>query len=92
MRQYKRGSKIEAGDLLAPGANPGDPLLVRDVVGEFPHGHRYRVKQNDIPLLLTVVDPVLAADGGVRASVIRTLSAARGAEHRNLLNHVAHGG
>lgn len=76
---------MDAGDIAVPDATVGSPFVVREAIGEFPHGIRLRAKQDDVPVLLTILDPVLAADVGARATVVRTLRQAQGLSHRNLL-------
>ncbi|MBV1858310.1 MAG: hypothetical protein KUG77_07850, partial [Nannocystaceae bacterium] len=54
-------AELEPGDLVAPGATPGSPLRIREHLTDLPHGNCYRVRQDGVAALLTVVDPVLVA-------------------------------
>ncbi len=85
MTTLSKGAEVDAGEIVAPDALPGSPIVVEDVVGELPHGHRYRARQDGVAVLLTVLDPALASDPGANAALARDLAIAATVQHRSLL-------
>jgi serine/threonine protein kinase len=79
------GTELDSGALQAPDTRPGAPFVVNLHVDETPHGQRYQAKQNATAVLLTVVDPVVAAQSDVRARLQRDMQAAAKISHRSLL-------
>lgn len=85
MTTLPKGTEVDAGDIVAPQALRGTPLVIEELLGEHPHGHRYRARQDNIAVLLTIVDPALVADGVVRAALQREVKIAASVTHRSLL-------
>lgn len=91
MDAFEVGTQIEAGELQALGASAGAPIEIRASLGDLPHGARYRARQDGVGVMLTVLDPVFAADPAVWAGLRRDLEAARSRTHRSLLPIFAFG-
>ena len=91
METLAAGEEIESGDLQASDAAGGSPFEIVGPLGECPHGMRYLAQQDGVPVMLTVVDPVLVAQPSLRATLTRELQKARGIEHRSLLPILAFG-
>ncbi len=80
-----RGTPLDTDDVLAPGARPGSPIVIERGLGECPHGFWYQARQDEVPLLVTVLDPILVAQPDLRAQLARDIERGRHASHRNLL-------
>lgn len=80
-----RGTPLDTDDVLAPGARPGSPIIIERGLGECPHGFWYQARQEDVPLLVTVLDPILVAQPELRAGLARDIERGRNVSHRNLL-------
>jgi hypothetical protein len=85
------GDEIDSGDLRIPDAPADSPFTIVGPLGECPHGTRYIARQGDVPVMLTIVDPVLVAQPSLRAELTRALQKARGVVHRSLLPILAFG-
>lgn len=85
------GDTLESGNLQAPEAAEGSPFEIVGPLGECPHGSRYIARQDGVPVMLTVVDPVLVAQPSLRATLMRELHKAREVVHRSLLPVYAFG-
>jgi hypothetical protein len=79
------GDELDSGDLRVPDAAQGSPFTIVGPLGDCPHGVRYLARQDDVPVMLTIVDPVLVAQPNLRATLTRELQKARGVVHRSLL-------
>ena len=80
-----RGTPLDTDDVLAPGAEPGSPIIIERGLGECPHGFWYQARQDEVPLLVTVLDPILVAQPDLRAQLARDVERGRNVHHRNLL-------
>jgi hypothetical protein len=78
------GTQIDAEGLRV-GATLGGVLRVGARVGDLAHGDVYRATFEGHAVLLTFVDPVLAAQPDVRSWLLRNVARAATVEHRNLL-------
>ncbi|MCX4245655.1 protein kinase [Paraliomyxa miuraensis] len=85
MEILARGTPLDTEDILAPGARPGTPIVIERGLGECPHGFWYEARQEEVPLLVTVLDPILVAQPDVRAQLARDIERGRHVAHRNLL-------
>ncbi|MEM6996506.1 MAG: protein kinase, partial [Myxococcota bacterium] len=85
METLARGAALDAGDVRATGAAPGSPIVIERGLGECPHGFWYEARQDEVALLLTVLDPILVAQGDMRARLQRDLQRGAAVAHRNLL-------
>lgn len=85
METLARGTALDADDVRATGASAGAPIVIERGLGECPHGFWYEARQEEVALLLTVVDPVLVAQGDVRARLQREVERTQRISHRNLL-------
>ena len=85
MTPLSKGTEVDPGDILAPDAIKGAPIVVEELVGELPHGHRYRARQDNAAVLLTVLDPAMMSDPGASAALARDLQIAASVQHRSLL-------
>lgn len=80
-----RGTPLDTEDVLAPGARPGSSIVIERGLGECPHGFWYQARQDEVPLLVTVLDPILVAQPDLRAQLSRDVERGRQVSHRNLL-------
>lgn len=80
-----RGTPLDTDDVQAPGARPGSPIIIERGLGECPHGFWYQARQDEVPLLVTVLDPILVAQPDLRAQLARDIERGRNVSHRNLL-------
>lgn len=80
-----KGTELESGTVVAPGATPGTPFVLEEALERFPWGRRYRGQQDGIPVLVTVLDPVLMARKDERRTLLLALRDAQRIEQRNLL-------
>src|SRR5690606_25288754 len=78
-------TELDPGDLQAEDASFGAPFVIGESLGQTPFGERYRARQDNVPVLLTVADPVLVAEPDIRAALERDLERARRVSHRSLL-------
>lgn len=84
MELLEPGTQIEAEGLRV-GATLGGVLIIGQRMGDLAHGDVYRATFEGHPVLLTFVDPVLAAQPDVRSWLLRNVARAASVEHRNLL-------
>ncbi|MEM9459534.1 MAG: protein kinase [Myxococcota bacterium] len=80
-----RGTTLDTDEIQAPGARPGSSIIIERGLGECPHGFWYEARQDETPLLVTVLDPILVAQPDLRAQLVRNIERGRHARHRNLL-------
>ncbi len=85
MEILARGTPLDSDGIVAPGASAGSPLVVERGLGECPHGFWYEARQDETPLLLTVLDPILVAQPDLRSQLLRDIDRGRQVPHRNLL-------
>jgi hypothetical protein len=79
------GTEIDADGLQLPGAPPTSRLRIEQRIGDAPHGDNYRGTVGGLPVLVTYLDPALAAQADVRAWLLRNVARAAAVEHRSLL-------
>jgi len=80
-----RGTALDTDEIQAPGAHAGSPIVIERGLGECPHGFWYEARQDDVPLLVTVLDPILVAQPDLRHQMVRDIDRGRRVLHRNLL-------
>ncbi len=85
MELLAAGTEIEADRLQLPGAARPTRLRIEQRLADVPHGDSYRGSVGGLPVLVTYVDPALAAQADVRAWLLRNVARAAAVEHRNLL-------
>lgn len=85
MEILARGTLLETDDVLVPGAADGSPVTIERGLGEAPHGFWYEARQDNVPLLITVLDPIVAAQPDLKAQIKRDVDRGRYVSHRNLL-------
>lgn len=78
------GTQIDAEGLRV-GGTLGGVLRIEQRLNDAPHGDLYRAHFESHPVLVTFVDPVLAAQADVRSWLLRNIARAATVEHRNLL-------
>lgn len=84
MEQLDAGSQIDAEGLRV-GGTLGGILHIEQRLGDAPHGDLYRARFESTQVLVTFVDPILAAQPDVRSWLLRNIARAATVEHRNLL-------
>ena len=67
-----------------PGARAGATLDIVERIGEMPYGDIYRARIDGIPVLATLVDPVLVGDPRTLEWIGESLARASTIDHRNL--------
>ena len=80
-----RGTLLDTDEIAAPGARAGAPIVIERGLGECPHGFWYEARQDEVPLLVTVLDPILVAQPELRGGILRDVERCRHVTHRNLL-------
>lgn len=85
MEILARGTTLETDEIQAPGVSGPAPIVIERGLGECPHGFWYEARQDDVPLLITVLDPILVAQPDLRHSLQRDIDRGRNVSHRNLL-------
>ena len=88
MELLEPGTQIDAQGLRV-GETLGGVLRIDQRLGDAPHGDVYRGHFESQPVLVTFIDPVLAAQADMRSWLLRNIARAATVEHRNLL--VQHG-
>ncbi|MBX7082801.1 MAG: hypothetical protein K1X88_26580 [Nannocystaceae bacterium] len=87
------GTEFSA-ESLRVGNQTGGLLRIEQRITDLPHGDLYRARFGAHTVLVTYVDPVMAAQADVRAWLLRNVARAAALEHRNLLpqhGHVVNG-
>ncbi|MBC8068329.1 MAG: hypothetical protein IAG13_08345, partial [Deltaproteobacteria bacterium] len=79
------GTEIDADGLQLPGASAGTRMRIDQRIGDLPHGDAYRGWMDGAPVLVTYLDPALAAQADVRGWLLRAIQRASTVEHRSLL-------
>ncbi|MEM7154842.1 MAG: protein kinase [Myxococcota bacterium] len=85
MEILARGTPLETDEVQAPGVRESTPIIIERGLGECPHGFWYEARQDDVPLLVTVLDPILVAQPDLRHQLQRDIDLGRHTKHRNLL-------
>ena len=83
------GTEISA-ESLRIGGQTGGVVRIEQRVTDLPHGDLYRGRFGNTGVLVTFIDPVLAAQADVRAWLLRNVARAAPIEHRNLLTQYGH--
>ena len=84
MEQLDAGTQIDAEGLRV-GGTLGGVLRIDQRLSDAPHGDLYRGHFESSPVLVTFIDPILAAQPDVRSWLLRNIARAATVEHRNLL-------
>lgn len=79
------GTEVPADELSLVGAARPVKIRIERRIGEVPHGDAYHGTVSGMPVLVTYVDPPLAAQLDARAQLLRNVQRAAGIEHRSLL-------
>ncbi len=93
MELIEPGTEFSA-ESLRVGNQTGGLVRIEQRITDLPHGDLYRARFGAHTVLVTYVDPVMAAQADVRAWLLRNVARAAALEHRNLLpqhGHVVHG-
>jgi len=85
------GTELEPGDVQAPGAVPGTPIVIENEVGETPNGRRYASHQGTSKLVVTAFDAEFVAHPETRSTLVRDLGLAASIRHRNLVDTLGTG-
>lgn len=84
VEQLDAGTQIDAEGLRV-GGTLGGILRIDQRIADAPHGDHYRGQFESTPVLVTFIDPILAAQPDVRSWLLRNIARAATVEHRNLL-------
>jgi hypothetical protein len=84
VEQLDAGTQIDAEGLRV-GGTLGGVLHIEQRLADAPHGDLYRGRFESTQVLVTFIDPILAAQPDVRSWLLRNIARAATVEHRNLL-------
>jgi len=84
VEQLAPDTALDATGMHVPGARAGATLDIVERIGEMPYGDIYRARIDGIPVLATLVDPVLVGDARTLDWIGESLARAATVDHRNL--------